>query len=145
MTTLTPLYTYGRRDPISAVFDDLIRGFGVAPAQRADAVRAIRFDVAEQGANYVVTADLPGFKKEEIQVEIYGARVTISAESKTETETREGERMLYSERRVGKAVRSFELGAEVDQATSVARYSDGVLTLTLPKKVAETRKLLAVQ
>lgn len=145
MTTLTPLYTYGRRDPISAVFDDLIRGFGVAPAQRADAVRAIRFDVAEQGANYVVTADLPGFKKEEIQVEIDGARVTISAESKTETETREGERMLYSERRVGKAVRSFELGAEVDQATSVARYSDGVLTLTLPKKVAETRKLLAVQ
>ena len=143
MTTLTPLYTYGRRDPISAVFDDLIRGFGVAPAQRADAVRAIRFDVAEQGANYVVTADLPGFKKEEIQVEIDGARVTISAESKTET--REGERMLYSERRVGKAVRSFELGAEVDQATSVARYSDGVLTLTLPKKVAETRKLLAVQ
>lgn len=143
MTTLTPLYTYGRRDPISAVFDDLIRGFGVAPAQRADAVRAIRFDVAEQGANYVVTADLPGFKKEEIQVEIDGARVTISAESKIET--REGERMLYSERRVGKAVRSFELGAEVDQATSVARYSDGVLTLTLPKKVAETRKLLAVQ
>ena len=69
--------------------------------------------------------------------------MTISAESKIET--REGERMLYSERRVGKAVRSFELGAEVDQATSVARYSDGVLTLTLPKKVAETRKLLAVQ
>lgn len=145
MTTLTPLYTYGRRDPISAVFDDLIRGFGVAPAPRADAVRAIRFDVAEQGANYVVTADLPGFKKEDIQVEIDGARVTISAESKAEAETHEGERMLYSERRVGKAVRSFELGAEVDQASSVARYSDGVLTLTLPKKVAETRKLLAVQ
>ena len=139
MTTLTPLYTYGRRDPISAVFDDLIRGFGVAPAQRADAVRAIRFDVAEQGANYVVTADLPGFKKEEIQVEIDGARVTISAESKTET--REGERMLYSERRVGKAVRSFELGAEVDQATSVARYSDGVLTLTLAKIVARATQL----
>ena len=93
----------------------------------------------------IVAADLPGFRKEDIAVEIDGARVTITAESKSERSPSEGDRILYTERQIGRAVRSFELGAEIDQDNSVARYADGVLTLTLPKKVVETRKLLTVQ
>ena len=93
----------------------------------------------------MVSADLPGFRKEDIAVEIDGARVTITAESKTERSPSEGDRILYTERQVGRAVRSFELGVEIDQDNAVARYVDGVLSLTLPKKLVETRKLLTVQ
>lgn len=141
MSTLTLL----NRDPFAASFDQLLRGLLVRPAVRQQpAVRAIRFDVAEQDNAYVVSAELPGVKKEEIQVEIDGSRVTISAESKSQGETRDGEKVVYSERYSGKAVRSFELGAEIDEAGASAKYEDGILTLTLPKKVAAARKLLAI-
>ena len=134
------------RDPYAASFDNLLRGLLVRPPVRQQpAVRAIRFDVAEQDNAYVVSAELPGVKKDEIQVEIDGSRVTISAESKSQNETRDGEKVVYSERYSGKAVRSFELGVEIDEAAAVAKYEDGILTLTLPKKAAPARKLLAIQ
>ena len=146
MTTLSPFYAYARRAPLNgAVIDSLFDEFFRAPAARAAAVRAIPFEVTEQGGSYVVTADLPGFAKEDIAIEIEGARVTITAERKTERALGEGERVLYSERNVGRATRSFELASEIDQANANARYADGVLVLTLPKKVVESRKLLQVQ
>lgn len=134
------------RDPFAASFDDVLRGFFARPAQRAQqpAVRAIRFDVAEQGNAYVVSAELPGYKKEDVQVEIDGARVTITAEAKAQNEAIEGEKVVYSERYTGKAVRSFELTSEIDNDTASAKYENGILTLTLPKKTAETRKLLNI-
>ena len=140
MSTLT-LY----RDPFAAAFDDVVRGFLTRPAQRQQAaVRAIRFDVAEQDNAYVVTAELPGYKKEDVQVEIDGARVSITAEAKAQNETREGEKVVYSERYTGKAVRSFELSSEIDSEAASAKYENGILTLNLPKKTAETRKLLNI-
>jgi len=139
MTTLTPLFAYSRRAPFDATLSGLLDGFLRAPAERGASVRAIPFEASEQGDTYVVAADVPGFRKEDIAVEIDGAR------DKAERPTVEGERLLYSERVAGRATRSFELGAEIDQARANARYADGVLTLTLPKKVAETRKLLQVQ
>jgi HSP20 family protein len=140
MSTLT-LY----RDPFAAAFDDVLRGFFARPAQRQQpAVRAIRFDVAEQGNAYVVTAELPGYKKEDVQVEIDGARVSITAEAKAQNETREGEKVVYSERYTGKAVRSFELSSEIDSEAASAKYENGILILNLPKKTAETRKLLNI-
>jgi HSP20 family protein len=134
------------RDPFAASFDDVLRGFFARPAQRQQqpTVRAIRFDVAEQGNAYVVSAELPGYKKEDVQVEIDGARVTITAEAKAQTEAAEGEKVVYSERYTGKAVRSFELTSEIDNDTASAKYENGILTLTLPKKTAETRKLLNI-
>ena len=145
MTTLTPLFGYSRRAPFDAALGGLLDGFLRAPAVRAANVREIPFEASEQGDTYVVAADVPGFRKEDIAVEIDGARVTITAANKTLRPAVEGERLLYSERVAGRATRSFELGTEIDQARANARYADGVLTLTLPKKVAETRKLLQVQ
>ena len=140
MSTLT-LY----RDPFAASFDDVLRGFFARPATRQQpAVRAIRFDVAEQGNAYVVSAELPGYKKEDVQVEIDGARVTITAEAKAQTENKDGEKVVYSERYTGKAVRSFELTSEIDSEGASAKYENGILTLTLPKKTAEGRKLLNI-
>ena len=123
----------------------MVRGFLTRPAQRQQpAVRAIRFDVAEQGNTYVVSAELPGYKKEDVQVEIDGARVSITAEVKAPAEAREGEKVVYSERYTGKAVRSFELTSEIDADAATAKYENGILTLSLPKKTAETRKLLNI-
>jgi len=143
MSTLTLL----RRDPFAASLDDVLRSLLVRPATRPQqaAVRAIRFDVAEQGNEYVVSAELPGYKKEEVQVEVDGARVTITAESKAQSETREGEKLVYSERQTGRAVRSFELSSEIDKDAASAKYEDGILTLNLPKKTAETGKLLQIR
>lgn len=145
MTSLAPFFAYRRSAPFDAALDSLLAGLVREPVRRADAVRAIPFEVTEQGDTYVVNADLPGFRKEDIEVEIDGARVSISGASKVERPVAEGERVLYSERAAGRAVRSFELGAEIDQARAIARYADGVLTLNLPKKVVEARKLLAVE
>jgi HSP20 family protein len=143
MTTLAPFFAFTRAAPASAVLDDALNAFFRAPARRA--VRAIPFEVTEQGDQYLVTAELPGVRKEDIQIEIDAARVTITAQAKSERTANEGERVLYSERSAGKAVRSFELGKDVDASQAKARYADGVLSLTLPKKSAESRKLLAVE
>ena len=140
-----------RRDPFAGAFDDLVRGFFVSPASTAAPAafnQGFRFDVREEGNQYLVDADLPGLKKEDIKIEINGAQVSISAQYKSESTRKEGEdagsRVVYSERRSGSVARSFELPAEIDQTNASAKYEDGVLKLTLPKKIAESRKLLAI-
>jgi HSP20 family protein len=91
---------------------------------------------------YTVKADVPGVKKDDIQVSIDGNQVSISAEVKHEKEEKEGKKLVRSERYYGKQFRSFMLAHDIDEAKSEAEYSDGVLKLTLPKKAgAETKKL----
>jgi HSP20 family protein len=71
--------------------------------------------------------------------------VSISAEKKTEKEEKEGEKVLRSERFIGKVSRSFSLGNDVDESKAQAKYNDGVLELTLPKKAASASKKVAIQ
>lgn len=129
-----------RKDP----FDDLFRGFFVRPVELSSAeVPGIKIDVKEQEGNYVVHAELPGVKKEDIHIEVDGAAVSVSAERKQEKEVKEGERLLRTERYFGKVARSFQLGHDVDETRASARYNDGVLELVLPKKQsAPTRRLV---
>jgi HSP20 family protein len=131
---------------IDRVFDDLMKGFFVRPV-RADVPEAIKFrmDVTENDKAYTVKAEMPGLKKEDIHVEIDGNQVAISAEVKRETEQKEGETVVHSERYYGRLYRAFALGQEVDEAGANAKYADGVLELTLPKKAATSAKRLAVQ
>jgi HSP20 family protein len=87
---------------------------------------------------------LPGVKKEEISITISGNEVAVSAEVKLERDAKNGETVLRAERYYGKIQRAFALGQEVDEATAQARYNDGVLELTLPKKTVAAAKRLAV-
>ena len=105
----------------------------------------IKMDVKEDNNAYTVHADIPGVKKEDIQVSIEGNQVSISAETRAEKEEKKGEKVLRSERYFGKVARSFTLAHEVDEAKAQAKYSDGVLELTLPKKAAGSAKKLAIQ
>ncbi|MBU1397087.1 MAG: Hsp20/alpha crystallin family protein [Gammaproteobacteria bacterium] len=131
-----------RFDPFGDI-DDLFRGFFVRPALlEGQPQMQIKMDLKEDDKAYTVHADIPGVKKEDIQVSIDGNRVSISAESKMEKEEKEGEKVLRSERYCGKVARSFTLLHDVDDAQAQAKYSDGVLELTLPKKAGTaTRKL----
>ena len=116
-------------------FDDLFRGF-FAPARAERPAVSIKVDVAEKDNAYVVRAEIPGVAKDDIQVSI---------EVKRETEKKEGERVLHTERYYGNAFRSFTLPAELDESTSVAKYENGVLELTLAKKPALAGRKLTIQ
>ena len=102
-------------------------------------------DVKEDEKAFIVHAEVPGVKKEDIHVSVDGNQVSITAEVKREKEERQGEKVLRSERYYGKVYRSFTLGQEVDQDGASARYENGVLELTLPKKAASAQRRLTVQ
>ena len=132
-----------RRDPL----DDLFRGFFVRPVDfgsDADAP-AVRIDVKDQEKGYLVHAEIPGVKKEDIHVAVDGAVVTLTAERREEKDVKEGERVLRMERYFGKVSRSFQLAQEIDEAQVTAKYTDGVLELVLPKKAATQARRITIQ
>lgn len=131
-------------DPFADVFPELFRGV-LAPArpQEAQALE-IRVEVKESPADYTVHAELPGVAKDDIHVEIDGNRVSISGEVKRQSEQKENERVLRSERYYGAVARSFTLANEIDESTSQAKFDNGVLTLTLPKKAASGGRKLTI-
>lgn len=138
-----------RYDPFDVTldpFDDLFRGF-FRPVRFEGQPQQmqIKMDVKEDDKAYTVHAEIPGVKKEDIHVTIEGNQVSISAETKKEKEEKEGEKVLRSERYYGKVYRSFSLGQDVDEATATAKYNEGVLDLTLPKKATTSAKKLAIQ
>jgi HSP20 family protein len=127
-----------RGDYFGELVDDLFKGFLVRPL-------AFEGRVAEKNGAYHVSAELPGVKKEDIHVAIDGAQVTIEAEARREKEASKDERTLHSERAYGKLARSFTLPQEVDDSGAQAKFKDGVLELTLPKKAEAQRKQIAIQ
>jgi HSP20 family protein len=139
-----------RVDPFGGIVDDLFKGFFVRPVNydagweaRAGLPRA-KVDVTEKNGAYLVTAELPGVKKDDIQITIDGTDVTLTAEVKRETEAANDERTLHTERVFGKLTRSFSLPQELDEERAEAKFRDGLLELTLPKKVAAPRKQISI-
>ena len=131
-------------DPFAEVFPELFRGL-VAPAKSAAGQPLeIRVEVKESASDYAVSAELPGVAKDDIHVEIEGNRVSITGEVKRESEQKEGERVLRSERYYGSVARSFSLANEIDESKAEARFENGVLTLKLPKKVAAGGRKLTI-
>ena len=139
-----------RFDPFNELVDDLFKGFLVRPVAyqgngAAEALPRVKVDVAEKNGAYLVTAELAGVKKEDIHVSIDGPQVTLDAEVKREKEANKDERVLHTERVFGKVTRSFTLPQEVDEAKAEAKFRDGILELTLPKKQAAQRKQISIQ
>lgn len=131
-------------DPFADVFPELFRGV-LAPTKTPEGqALEIRVDVKESPADYTVHAELPGVAKEDVHVEIDGNRVSISGEVKRQTEKKDGERVLRSERYYGAVARSFALASDLDESKSEAKFENGVLTLTLVKKTAPGGKKLAI-
>jgi HSP20 family protein len=136
-----------RYDPFGDLFDDLMKGFFVRPiaAEGTTAAPRMKLEVSEQAEAFKVLAEIPGVKKDEIQVTIDGDQVTIGAEVRKEKDVKEGERLVHSERYYGKVSRAFRLGADLDESKAQARYTDGVLELILPKKTTAAARKLTIQ
>jgi HSP20 family protein len=135
-----------RYDPVGDLLDDFLKDFVVRPAGFTSApARGIKIDVAEQNSEYKVLAELPGVRKDDIKVAVDGDQVSISAETRIESETKDGERVLHSERSFGKVSRAFRLGQELDEARVTAKYADGVLELILPKKATAAARQITIQ
>jgi len=130
------MFQLTRFDPFYDLAEEVFKG--VAPSR-------MKVDVAEKNGAYTVTADLPGVKKEDIQITIDGPQVTLAAEVKREKETTDEERVLHTERVFGRVSRSFTLPQELDEGKAEAKFRDGVLELTLPKKAAAQRKQITIQ
>lgn len=131
------------------LFDDFFRdvapGFYVKPLH-GDALPTpaqIKVDVKESPEAYTVHAEIPGVPKEDIHVAVDGNIVTLRAEVKQQDSSNQDEKLLRSERYYGAVSRSFQLPMDIDQAQAKAKYDNGVLTLTLPKKatVSGTQRL----
>ncbi|HET6264366.1 MAG TPA: Hsp20/alpha crystallin family protein [Usitatibacter sp.] len=141
MNTLT------RYEPLVGRLDGLFNEFFRPAFVWEDGAAAqplpIRVDVKETAEAYTVSAELPGLKKDEIAVEIEGNEVTISAETRREP-ARDGEKFLRLERTFGKTARRFALPQDLDETKAVAKFTDGVLELTLPKKAAVTGRKLTI-
>ena len=137
-----------RWDPFEDI-DDLFRGVFLRPmrleSQEGAQGMRLKMDVKEDEKAFTVHAEVPGVKKEDIHISIDGNQVSITAEVKREKEERQGEKVLRSERYYGKVYRSFTLAQDVDQDGANARYENGVLELTLPKKAACAQRRLTVR
>jgi HSP20 family protein len=136
-----------RYHPFDDAFDSLFRSFLARPLSHngSDEAAPFRVDVTENGNAYTLRAEIPGVKKEDIQITIDGDTVAINAEVKSQKDVKEGDRVLRTERYYGKVSRAFALGQPVDEASATAKYADGVLELTLPKKPEAQAKRVTIQ
>ena len=101
--------------------------------------RMMKTDIREKDDNYEVSIDLPGFKKEEITVELDNGYLTISAAKGLDKDESKKGRLIRQERYAGSMTRSFYIGDNVEKGDIEATYRHGVLTLTVPKKALEKK------
>lgn len=100
-------------------------------------------DISEQGDNYILEADLPGFDKKDIHLEISDNTLTINAERNSEHDEKDNSKYIRIERSYGKYSRQFDISS-IDSDKIKANYENGVLKLTMPKKqevLPETKHL----
>lgn len=145
ITRFNPITELARFDPFLDM-DEFFNRFTMRPLLREgmEIEPQIKMDVKEVEGQYVVNAEIPGVNKDDIHVTVEGNRVSISAEVKQEKETKEGERVIRCERSYGMASRSFTLADEIDQSKVQAKYNNGVLELTLPRKPGTARKEISI-
>jgi HSP20 family protein len=128
-------------EPMDEMFRQMLRPWRSEFAEHSP---QIKLDVHESDACYTVKAEVPGVSKNDIDVRVEGNRVTLSAELKNATEEKKGGHVLRSERQYGYASRSFTLACDLDESKAEAKYKDGILELSLPKKTKSSFKRLPI-
>jgi HSP20 family protein len=129
-------------------FDNMFEGFfrplrALEQAPRGALIPAV--DVSEDDEQYLIRAELPGVKKDDISVTLEDGVLHISAETKSEQEEKQAGRIIRQERHYGKYVRSLRLVNAVDEQKVKAKYKDGVLELVLPKSESVKPKQITVE
>ncbi len=141
MSHLSPFVSRGLFDEL---FRDVNPGYFIKPLH-GDALPAqIKVDIKENPGEFIVQAEIPGAGKENIHVNIEGNLVSIRAQvSQVDSESKD-DKLLRSERYFGEVSRSFQLPVDIDEASSKARYENGVLTLNLLKKQKQAGQRLNI-
>ena len=128
------------------------RAVGRLLDERAEALNAAHtaaqvpaMDVAESDTHYTLRFDLPGMAKEQVKVTIEGRKVSVEASQPDSTEGKDSERFVHRERSTTRFARKLGLPVELDAAASQARFENGVLTLTVAKKVVDSARQLTIQ
>jgi HSP20 family protein len=140
ITRYDPFKELVRFDPFTDNWPRLRRWLAEEPAEPT-----IRLEVTEDDGAYRVNAEMPGVKKEDIDVQIEGNQVSLSAEVRRDKEEKKGETVVHSERYYGKQYRSFTLSQDIDRAKAEAKFENGVLKLTLPKAGPAKGEKIAIQ
>lgn len=128
-------------------FKDISPGYYVKPLH-GDPLpdpNQIKIDVKESEQAYTVHAEVPGVSKEDIHVSLDGSIVMLRAEVKQHDVQSKDDKVLRSERYFGSIERSFQLPQDVDSSQAKAKYDNGVLTLTLPKKQGGNAQKLKIE
>ncbi len=129
MYSLLPFGRY-TNNSLNSLFDDFERSFFPERGH----LPAFRTDIKDEGDHYLLEADLPGFKKEDIDLHLQDGVLTITAKHDETVENKEeGGKYVCRERRVGSFTRSFDVSG-IREEDIGASYEDGVLKLTLPKQ-----------
>ena len=139
ITRFDPFKELARFEPFTGGWP-LLRRWPETPAEPA-----IKLDVSEDEKAYFVKAEMPGVKKEDIDVQVDGDTVSLTAEVRREKEEKKGETVVHTERYYGKQYRSFALGQSIDRAKAEAKFEDGVLNLTLPKASPAASEKIAIR
>jgi HSP20 family protein len=131
---------------LERLFDDSFfdRVFGAAPQADGAAARSPALDVTESERAYTVHLEMPGVAKGDVKIAIDGRRISVDAPAAKTDERQDGTRVIYRERAAGSFTRSFTLPQDIDQTASQAKLDNGVLTLTLSKRRANTATHLSV-
>lgn len=135
-----------RIEKIDDLFPEMFRRF-LRPVQLEGMPSDLRLDVSENDKEYLVTAEIPGARKDDIRVNVNGNYVSITAEVKKDVEDKHAEkgRVLLRETYRGSVSRGFTLENDVDAQAVSAKFEDGVLRLTLPKLAGARSRLIPIQ
>jgi len=118
---------------LDSIFDDFFPSVQSQSEQHFGQI-VPRVDIEEQDNKFLVKADLPGIKKEDLHVDLHNGLLTIRASHSEETEDKEDGKVIRRERHSGSYTRSFNVGDGVTENDISGDFTDGVLTLTVPKK-----------
>lgn len=130
-------------------FDDMMNDWSDHPMFGKHEKNWMKTDVVDNGSSYELDMDLPGFKKEDIKIELDQGYLTVSAAKSVDNDKQDDKgNYIRRERRVGSCSRSFFVGDNMTQEDVKASFSDGILHLTLPKKDApqvENKKYISIE
>ncbi|CAG9166582.1 Hsp20/alpha crystallin family protein [Cupriavidus respiraculi] len=128
-------------EPLGDMLQGMLRNWRMPP----ELDLPFKVDVTESESAYAVTADLPGVKKEDINVNVDRGTVMISAKLEKASEQKEGDRVIRQERYSGSMQRAFTLDGNIDTEKIDASFQDGVLRVTLPKKESSQQQRITVR
>ena len=119
--------------------DPFFTGSGREKSEEPKNLPVMRTDIQEKDGNYLLDVELPGFFKEDIRIELTEGYLTISAQTAKEADDKAAGTFIHRERYTGSCKRSFYVGEDIKQDDIKAKFENGILKISVPKKEAQPK------